>query len=56
MAQKIRRVITGVNAAGQSTILFDDQNGQVKEMESMPGVALTDIWETISSPRNSGIT
>lgn len=55
MAQKIRRVITGVNAAGQSTILFDDQNGQVKEMESMPGVALTDIWETTSSPAdNSG--
>jgi mannose-6-phosphate isomerase-like protein (cupin superfamily) len=55
MAQKIRRVITGLNAQGQSTILFDDQNGQLKEMESMPGVALTDIWETTTAPAdNSG--
>ena len=55
MAQKLRRVITGLNAQGQSTILFDDQNGQLKEMESMPGVALTDIWETTSAPAdNSG--
>jgi hypothetical protein len=55
MAQKIRRVITGLNAQGQSTVLFDDQNGQVKEMESMAGVVLTDVWETTSSPAdNSG--
>jgi hypothetical protein len=55
MAQKIRRVITGLNAQGQSTVLFDDQNGQAKEMASMPGVVLTDIWETTSSPAdNSG--
>lgn len=55
MVQKVRRVITGLNAEGQSTILFDDHNGEVKEMLSMPGVALTDVWETTCSPAdNSG--
>jgi len=50
MVWKVRRVVTGHDAGGRSTVLFDDHDGQVKEMESMPGLALTDIWETTSSP------
>jgi mannose-6-phosphate isomerase-like protein (cupin superfamily) len=57
MASKFRRVVTGLDAQGRSTVLFDDQNGRVKEMESMPGVALTDIWETTTAPaNNSGVS
>lgn len=50
MVWKPRRVITAHDAEGRSTILFDDHDGQVQEMASMPGLALTDIWETTSSP------
>lgn len=50
MAMRIRRVITGHGADGRSTILFDDYNGRAQEMNSMPGVVLTDIWRTDSSP------
>lgn len=55
MVSKVRRVVTGQNEQGRSTILFDGLAGNTKEMESMPGVALTDLWETLSAPaRNEG--
>jgi hypothetical protein len=53
MVAKIRRVVTGHNEAGQSVILFDDHAGAVKEMESMPGLALTDLWETSGAPASN---
>jgi hypothetical protein len=46
MVQKIRRVVTGHDRDGRSTFLFDGIAANVKEMESMPGLALTDLWET----------
>lgn len=55
MVWSIRRVVTGHDENGRSTVIFDDKNGQVKEMDSMPGLVLTDLWETVSSPAdNSG--
>ena len=54
MAQAIRRVVTGLTADGRSCILFDGPAGSVKEMESMPGVALTDLWEAGVPADNSG--
>ena len=53
MVSRVRRVITGHDAEGRSTILFDGIAGNVKEMESMPGLALTDIWETLRSPADN---
>jgi hypothetical protein len=55
MAQKIRRVVTGLNAQGRSVFIIDGEAENVKEMESMPGLALTALWETSGSPAdNSG--
>jgi hypothetical protein len=53
MVFKIRRVVTGHDAQGKSTFLRDELAPNVKEMESMPGVALTDIWETTSAPADN---
>ena len=55
MAQRIRRVVTGHDTDGKSTIVVDGLAPNVLEMASMPGVALTDLWRTETSPAsNSG--
>ena len=55
MPHKIRRVVTGHNAEGKSVFISDGEATTVKEMESMPGLALTDLWKTNESPAsNSG--
>ena len=53
MPQKIRRVVTGHDADGKSTFLIDGTAPNIKEMESMPGLALTDLWETTGTPANN---
>ena len=53
MAWRVRRVVTGHNADGRSSFLMDGLAPNVKEMESMPGVALTDLWETTTSPASN---
>jgi mannose-6-phosphate isomerase-like protein (cupin superfamily) len=53
MAWRVRRVVTGHNAKGRSCFLIDGLAPNVKEMESMPGVALTDLWETTASPASN---
>jgi len=53
MVQKIRRVVTGHDKDGRSTFLFDGIASNVKEMESMPGLALTDLWETAGAPASN---
>jgi mannose-6-phosphate isomerase-like protein (cupin superfamily) len=48
-------VVTGHNAEGESIFLSDGLAPNVKEMASMPGLALTDLWETKGAPaRNDG--
>jgi hypothetical protein len=48
-------VVTGHDAEGKSTFLSDGLAPNVKEMASMPGLALTDLWETKGAPaRNEG--
>ena len=55
MVEKIRRVVTGHDANGKSIFIKDGIATSVKEMESMPGLALTDLWVTNSAPAdNSG--
>jgi hypothetical protein len=53
MASRIRRVVTGHDAQGRSTFIMDGLAPNVKEMESMPGVALTDLWETTTAPADN---
>lgn len=55
MVEKIRRVVTGHNDAGKSVFIIDGDVQAVKEMDSMPGLALSDVWQTTGSPAdNSG--
>jgi len=53
MIWRVRRVLTGHDAEGKSTIIADGQAPNVKEMASMPGLALTDLWETSGAPANN---
>ena len=53
MVSKVRRVVTGHDRDGKSTFLFDGIATNVKEMESMPGLALTDLWETSGAPASN---
>jgi hypothetical protein len=55
MIWRVRRVLTGHDAEGRSTFIADGLAPNVKEMASMPGLALTDLWETGAAPaRNEG--
>jgi len=56
MIWRVRRVLTGHDADGKSMILSDGLAPNVKEMASMPGLALTDLWETKGAPAsNAGV-
>jgi hypothetical protein len=55
MIWTVRRVVTGHTPEGKSTFVMDSPARNVMEMRSMPGLALTDLWETTSAPaRNEG--
>lgn len=53
MAWRVRRVVTGRDEDGRSMFLTDGLAPNVKEMASMPGLALTDVWETTSAPASN---
>ncbi len=53
MVEKIRRVITGHDENGKSVFIVDGDAAAVKEMASMPGLALTDIWQTGGAPASN---
>jgi len=53
MPWRVRRVVTGHDEKGRSCFLMDGLAPNVKEMASMPGVALTDLWETTGSPASN---
>ena len=53
MVSKVRRVVTGHDKDGKSIILMDGQAPNVMEMASMPGLALTDLWETTGAPASN---
>jgi hypothetical protein len=44
MIWRVRRVLTGHDADGRSAFIADGEAPNVKEMASMPGLALTDLW------------
>lgn len=53
MIWRVRRVLTGHDSAGKSTIIADGLATNIKEMASMPGLALTDLWETAGAPADN---
>ncbi|MFI4999655.1 MAG: cupin domain-containing protein [Reyranellales bacterium] len=53
MAERIRRVVTGHDKAGKSIFVMDGKAPNILEMASMPGVALTDLWRTRTSPASN---
>jgi hypothetical protein len=53
MVWRVRRVVTTHDAEGRSTFLMDGLAPNVKEMASMPGLALTDLWETKGAPADN---
>ena len=50
MAKQIRRIVTGHNAAGKSIIMQDALATSILEMDAMPGLRVTDLWETATAP------
>ena len=53
MIWRVRRVLTGHDAEGKSTFIADGLAPNMKEMASMPGLALTDLWETRGAPASN---
>ena len=53
MIWRVRRVLTGHDNEGRSTFIADGLAPNVKEMASMPGLALTDLWETKGAPASN---
>src|SRR3954463_9454666 len=53
MIRPVRRVLTGHDSEGRSTIIADGPAPNVKEMASMPGLALTDLGEPTSAPASN---
>ena len=53
MIWRVRRVLTGHDSQGKSTLIADGPAPNMKEMASMPGLALTDLWETTGAPANN---
>ncbi len=53
MIWRVRRVVTGHDAAGRSTFIADGEAPNVKEIPMLPGLALTDLWETGRAPASN---
>jgi len=53
MTNRIRRVVTAQDAAGQSYLLSDGIAANAVEVASMPGLVVTDLWETVRTPADN---
>lgn len=53
MIWRVRRVLTGHDGRGRSAFIADGEAPNVKEMAAMPGLALTDLWETLGAPASN---
>jgi len=53
MIWRVRRVLTGHDAEGRSTFIADGPAPNVKEMSAIPGLVLTDLWETAGAPASN---
>lgn len=50
MSTPVRRVVTGRDAKGKSTIAVDGQPSVVVTVPALPGTVFTEIWQTKTSP------
>ena len=53
MAKAVRRVVTGQDGRGRSIIARDGPAPSVLEIAAMPGLVLSDLWETASAPADN---
>ena len=53
MIWRVRRVLTGHDGEGKSTIIADGQASNMKEMGSNSGLAITELWETTGAPASN---
>lgn len=53
MIWRVRRVVTGHDGDGKSIIISDGPADNIKTMADMPGLALTDLWETKGAPASN---
>ncbi len=50
---RVRRVLTGHDAEGRSTVIADGLAENAKALPSIPGLVLTDLWETTGAPASN---
>jgi hypothetical protein len=50
---RVRRVLTGHDAQGRSIILADGPAENARALPSVPGLVLTDLWETTGAPASN---
>jgi naringenin degradation protein FdeH len=50
MVQKIRRFVTGHNAAGKAIVMIDDHAPNATEIKGWPGLGVTEVWVTDEMP------
>jgi mannose-6-phosphate isomerase-like protein (cupin superfamily) len=53
MTWRVRRVLTGHDRKGRSTFIADGEAPNVMQVPAMPGLALTDLWETKEAPASN---
>jgi mannose-6-phosphate isomerase-like protein (cupin superfamily) len=53
MPHRIRRVVTGLDSSGRSVFISDELAAASKEMESFPGLVLTNLWVTDDAPASN---
>ena len=53
MIWRVRRVVTGHDSQGRSTFISDAEAANVKQVPAMPGLALTELWETRGAPASN---
>ena len=50
MLKPVRRVVTGLNAAGNSTVLYDGTSTSKGESPDWPGMGVTMLWRSGEVP------
>jgi mannose-6-phosphate isomerase-like protein (cupin superfamily) len=50
MVQKIRRFVTGHNAAGKAIVMIDDHAPNATEIKGWPGLGVTEVWVNDEMP------
>lgn len=53
MGIRIRRVVTAQDESGKSYISGDGEAGNVVNVASMPGLVITELWETLRTPADN---